>query len=593
MKYKRITTKPITENYLMELLIDRGIINTDNSFITNFFNPKQDIMISSYKLDHIEEGVDLLIKHINNHSKILLPVDPDVDGFTSAATLINYFITILKEKFNFDFEFFYRIPEGKEHGLKTMMDELTKERKYDLIIMADSSSNDYDEHKILKDLGYDIIVLDHHEADRYSESAIVINNQLSQNYENKFLSGVGVVYKFLQVLDEKLAEMTNIDKVYYSNEYLDLVSLGMISDMMKMTTLENRFICQYGLSNIKNQFFKEIIEKQSYSLGNGPLTQIGVAFYITPLINALIRVGSETEKLRLFESFIYPDIIVDSTKRGEKGQKETIVTQSIRNCVNAKAKQNREKEKAIDLLNIQIIENCLDDNKILVLNADELNVSNTLTGLCAMGVAAEKKKPVMLGRLSSDGYLKGSIRGREDSELKDFKAFLLESGFMDYVEGHSNAAGFSIKESNIDKLNAYANEKLKDIDFNEGFYEADFIVRGNCSYLQDLILDLENGKPLWGQGNKEPIIIVENIPMSLSHVQVIGSNSDTLKIEFNGICYIKFKAEEMISRINSIDCSKFSLTIAGRPNVNKWGGRSQPQIFIDEMEINLVQDIDF
>lgn len=122
--------------------------------------------------------------------------------------------------------------------------------------------------------------------------------------------------------------------------------------MMSMNTLENRFICDYGLTHINNEFFKSMIEKQSYSLGDGPLTQIGVAFYITPLINALIRIGSQIEKERLFWAFVKPNLEVPSTKRGEKGQFETVCEQSVRNCVNAKAKQNRFKDKALELLDI-------------------------------------------------------------------------------------------------------------------------------------------------------------------------------------------------------------------------------------------------
>jgi single-stranded-DNA-specific exonuclease len=118
--------------------------------------------------------------------------------------------------------------------------------------------------------------------------------------------------------------MDNCRDTDYAREYIDLVALGEISDMMNMETLENRFICDYGLDNITNKFFKDLVEKQSYSLGSGPLTQIGVAFYITPLINSLIRVGSDLEKERLFEAFIKPETKVPSTKRGEKGMEETI-----------------------------------------------------------------------------------------------------------------------------------------------------------------------------------------------------------------------------------------------------------------------------
>ena len=209
--------------------------------------------------------------------------------------------------------------------------------------------------------------------------------------------------------------------------------------MMPMLTLENRWICDQGLTHINNGFFIELVDKQSFSLGGGPLTQIGVAFYITPLINALIRVGNPIEKENLFRAFIEPELVVPSTKRGDTNGIEKLSTQSARNCANAKSRQNREKEKAAELLDIQIFNNNLDDNKILILNADDLDVSNTLTGLCAMGVAAAHKKPVILGRISPDGYLKGSARGRGESELKDFKAFLHESGLVSYAEGQDVA----------------------------------------------------------------------------------------------------------------------------------------------------------
>jgi single-stranded-DNA-specific exonuclease len=56
------------------------------------------------------------------------------------------------------------------------MNIFTPEKKWDLIVLPDSSSNDYEEHKELADMGYDILVLDHHEADHYSEFATVVNN---------------------------------------------------------------------------------------------------------------------------------------------------------------------------------------------------------------------------------------------------------------------------------------------------------------------------------------------------------------------------------------------------------------------------------
>lgn len=582
MKYIRRTSENFTQDFALNLLKDRGIINEDNKI--PFFNPSSNNEEDPMLLDNIEKGIELLTKHIKAGNEIYLPIDPDVDGYTSAALFYNY----LTDN-NFNANIVYHVPEGKEHGLSTIMNWFDQSTNGALVVCLDSSSNDYEEHEELKKRGYDVLVIDHHEAERYSENAIVINNQLSQDYPNKDLSGVGVVYKFFELFET----MTPASITTPIKEYRDLVALGMISDVMKMNNLENRFICKYGLAHIHNTFFQELVTKQSFSLGSGPLTQIGVAFYITPLINALIRVGNELEKTRLFEAFIRPSVLVPSTKRGEKGKEETICTQSARNCTNAKSRQTRERDKAAELLDIQISNNCLEDNKLLVLSADDLDVSNTLTGLCAMNVAAKYKKPVLLGRISPDGKeMKGSIRSFDNSPLPNLKDFLNESGLMNFVEGHQGAAGFSIPASNVDKLVEYANETLKDVNFNEGYYEADFVVQGNCSYLGEMIADLDSIKDTFGQGNPEPVIVVENITIDPSSISVMGTYQDTVKFNFNGVEYIKFKAKDLISEFRS-HSSKINISVVGNAMINSWGGKQQPQIKINEVEIKDSSIYDF
>ena len=584
MKYIRKTSYDIKENFLENLLIDRKVLPEKENEKDAFYNPTWNNLLDYRLLDNIEAAADMIEKHIKAGNKIYLLVDCDVDGYTSGTLFYDYIIKNYKNDYP-DFSLDYHIPEGKEHGLQTLMKDLGQEKKYDLIVLPDAGSNDVEEHKQLKELGYEICCLDHHLVSKISEDAIIVNNQSSEKYSNKMLSGVGVVYQFLRLLDER-------NNRNCASNYLDLVALGEISDMMGMSTLENRYICDYGLSHINNKFFKSMIEKQSYSLGEAPLNQIGVAFYITPLINALIRVGSQIEKERLFQAFVNPDLEVPSTKRGEKGQIETVCEQSVRNCVNAKAKQNRLKDKALELLDIQIMENCLDENKILILNADDLDVPNTITGLCAMGVAAKYKKPTILGRVSSDNILKGSARGQEESELKNFRSFLLESGYMEFAEGHPNAFGQALKISNIDKLTAYANEKLANINFNEGFYEVDFIVKGNFSKLPELIKDLDKGKKFFGQGCKEPLIAIEDIALSSSSYSIIGKASDTLRFEFNGITYIKFKATDLIEELKEKK-GNLNITVIGRGNINTWGGYNKPQILIDEIEVKESSIYDF
>ena len=63
----------------------------------------------------------------------------------------------------------------------------------------------------------------------------------------------------------------------------------------------------------------------------------------------------------------------------------------------------------------------------------------------------------------------------------------------------------------------------------------------------------------------------------------MGTNKDTVKITKNGIAYIKFKAKDLIEELNKYN--KIKMEIVGRANINEWGGRITPQIFIDDYEV--------
>lgn len=363
-----------------------------------------------------------------------------VDGYTSSALFYNYLMDIYAE---YNPKIDYHVPNDKAHGLEPLMKELTQNKIYDLIVCPDSASNDYEYHKQLKDLGYDILILDHHIASKYSEDAVVINNQLSDNYENKQLSGVGVVYKFFEYCEEK----ENRNSISRSRQYLDLVALGEISDMMNMNTLENRFICEYGLHHINNKILQALIKEQCYSIfgikktawkdsyynnSSNKIDQLTIAFYVAPLINALIRMGTIQDKTMLFQAFI------EQWDSENYSTEEEFYERVAKNCLNAKSRQKNQKNKATNLLDIQIQNNCLENDKVLILSGDDLDVPTTITGLCAMGMVEKYKRPVMLGRVNGTCHLKGSIRGKDNSDLKDFRQFLLDSGYMDYVEGCIN-----------------------------------------------------------------------------------------------------------------------------------------------------------
>lgn len=570
MKYTLVNPN-YSENYIKNLINYRGgdLLELEKCSI-------EDDLESPINLDNIEIAAELLLKSISNlEKKICIIVDCDVDGFTSSTILYKY-INSISPSTKID----YYVHSGKQHGLEDMMDKLIGKTEYSLVCLPDAGSNEENYHKTLKDIGIPVLVLDHHEALSYSQNAVVINNQLSKNYSNKELTGAGVVYQFCRYLDNKLG----INK---ANDYIDLAALGIISDMGSVLTVENYAIIKAGLEcRTKNYFFQTLIEKQAYSIGD--ITDLGpipISFYITPLINALIRVGSMEEKQNLFEAFIDGTQIVPSTKRGEKGVGEELVTQVTRNCVNARARQNRIKDKAMENIGIRIFNQNLMDNKILLIKLDdeEDDFPSELNGLIAMGLAAKYKRPTLVLRENTDGYLRGSIRGLNNSELKSLKDYLESTELFEYCLGHANAAGASIKNSNVSKFLEKSNKDLSDFNFNDGSYEVNFERYSYSQDLEKLVYEICRYKNFYGQNNPEPLIAVKDIHLTKADIVLMGKDKNTLKFEKQGVSFIKFNADEMINQLE--DLEDISVELVGKANINYWGGRATAQIFIEDFNI--------
>ena len=575
MKYKLKEYKGHMPEKMKDLFVERGIKVED---LHRFSKPTyEENYIDPTLLDNMDLGVKLLRKHIAAEHTIDLIVDCDCDGYTSAAQMYLFI-----KKLNPNINIRYYIHEGKQHGLEDQMEKLRILDDLQCLIIPDAGSNDYEYHKELREMGVDILILDHHEADYYSPDAVVINNQLSENYPNKALSGATVVYKFINYYVRNMKQEIK-DYVF---SLIDLAALGAIGDMMDVSDLENRYLFKTGLSNITNFGYRLLIDKQSYSLGDiTKLSPIGIAFYIVPLINALIRVGTMHEKEILFKNFVEGDTLVQSTKRGAKpGQMETIAEQNARNCTNAKARQKRSEDSALDYLSMIIERDHLTDNKLLVINIDDPSkVDSTITGLIAMKVMNVYHRPVLLGRTNEEGELKGSIRNDDKTELKDLRQFLLNSGLCTYVQGHANAAGFCINESDIDRLNEYANEKLKDVDFNEGVYNVDMIFKEDYDCFDRVFDDIDYYHDVFGQNFPEPLIVVEDIPVKVSDIQVMGRIADTIKFIHNGVEYIQFRAKDFLKAIEGKD--EITITVLGRGGINSFMGKNTPQLIISDYNI--------
>ena len=586
MKYQLITPLlPLKDEYTVveRVFAARGMAPED---VEHYLHTTIDDILDPATIERIDEGVKMLISHIAQEDKIFIQVDSDCDGYTSAALLINYINTLFPGFAQNNI--IYRLHEGKQHGLilDTIPDDVG------LVIAPDSSSNDYEVHQQLYEKGVEVLVIDHHEAEKVSEYACVVNNQLC-DYPTKSLSGVGMVYKFCSYIDQIMGE--NI-----ADEFLDLVALGLIGDMMDLRDFETKELIERGLNGrIRNPFFRQMNKVQNYSITKaGGLNPFSIGFYIAPAINAMNRFGSASEKMLLFESMLEFKAyeMIPSTKRGCKGQYETRVEQACRTATNVKKHQDKEVDNSCELIESVIRANGLLNNKLLIITLDKNHsIDRNLTGLIANKFTAKYQRPTLLlietpaEDLDNNEIIlwSGSGRGYVTTDFDDLRGFCRDSGFCALAEGHANACGIIIEDAKLADFIEYSNAKLADCEFTPCTI-VDFIWHG-YDFTGNDVLDIAGLDALWGQGLPQPNIALENLHISPSSINLMSRDKKpTLKIMLpNGVSIIKFGSsiEEYEQLMQTPETGSIVMNIIGKCAINEWNGSITPQIIATDMEI--------
>lgn len=563
------------DNPKQTILLNRGIENWKQ-----YLNLNEGCIHDFNLLKNIDKAVSCFIKHIENKSRIHIVVDSDVDGYTSASMVYRYIKQLEK-----DINVTYSLHSKKQHGIS---EDIEIPKDCELLIVPDAGSNDNEQCKELVEKGMDVIILDHHICDKQNDFAIVVNNQMC-DYPNKNFCGAGIVYKFLKAVDEELWED-------YADKMLDMVALGNISDVMDMRECETRYYVDLGLSKIRSKLFKALIEKQSYSM-NGIVNIISVQFYVTPILNSMIRVGSAEDKDLLFRAFVETDEVFKYKKRGETEESdEDIYTRAARLCYNAKNRQSKIVQKGVDAIDELVQGKEIYNDKVMFINVSDI-LGETLTGLVAIKIAEKYNRPCLLLRrqkVREDGslYYGGSCRNFDNSPIESLKDFLDSTGTFEYVQGHDNAAGISIHRENVTKSIELCNERLADVDFQKCFY-VDFDME--CDDLSvAFIKTIDEMKDIFGQGIKEPLIHIKNIKVYSEDINIMGKNLNSWKVIVgDGYAFVNFNVDintdSLLLKYRELTDEDVEngvilgvMDVVGTVSINNYNGILTPQIIIKD-----------
>ena len=539
-----------------QVLINRGIKDLEQAH--QFLFPSLSHLHSPLMMKNMEKTLERIIKAIFENEKIIIYGDYDVDGITSVAVLI----TFLREV-NADVSYYipHRLSEG--YGLNSEALEKISSLGTNLLVTVDCGIMDFQEIDFAQRNGIDVIITDHHEIPDVLPPAYAILNpkQKGCNFPFKSLAGVGIAFNLIIALRTKLRDMGfwNNQKVPNLKEYLDLVALGTIADIVPLTD-ENRIFVKFGLEQLTNSSRPGIVALKKVSgLKDAVITPGMVGFRLAPRINAAGRLSKGDDSARL--------LITKDLKEAEDIASvldlENTERQQIENCIIEEAKGLVEDNEG------------LLSRKTIILASHDWHPG--VIGIAASRLAEEYYKPTVM--ISMDGGIgKGSARSIEGFHL--YEGLKCCADLLKGFGGHKYAAGLTIDEINIPGFQNLFEEVVK-----KTLSEEDFIPRIridaniNLSELTEGFLGkLEILSP-FGPSNPEPTFC--SSVLSISDSAVVGNGHLKLKVKEGGILYdaIGFNMGKDIFSLNQ--CIKAAFV----PQVNDWNGTRTIQLRLKDIQV--------
>ena len=514
-------------NILATISINRNI--KDVEAMENFLYPKiKNLMSDPFTLKDMDKAANRIAKSILNQEKIVIYADYDVDGATSSAVLKRF----LRE---FDIEATVYIPcrftEGygpNKEAFKQLIDQ-----GHNLIITVDCGTAAFEPIKYAQNNGADVIVIDHHLAqEKLPEAFAVINpNRLDDNFKFKNIAAVAVVFFVITAIRSTLRK-----REYFDNNnkiepdlinYLDLVALGTVCDVMPLVDINRAFV-QQGLKLInqkKNLGLKILADcaninkkSESYHLG----------YIFGPRINAGGRVGKGYLGSVLLSTDSYEEAH-DAALRLEKYNQQR---KSIESLVFDEAIQ-------------YIKQNNLEGNSVLL--ASGKNWHQGILGILASRIKEKYQKPTLIISLN-EGIGKGSARSIKGIDIGMNITIAKEEGLLIEGGGHEMAGGFSIKEEKIDLFYDFLLSKILIKDNHETIYKQAKVLKIDALISADsvnakLFNDLKIAEP-FGQENEKPrfmiskAIICKAWSMATNHIALIVKDEIYNKTSKNLKCIL-------------------------------------------------------
>ena len=492
------------DDLLKNVLAGRGIVSDADT--KQFLNPSiKDSMPNPSVLMDMDRAAKIIADAIQNHQKIAIYGDYDVDGITSTAVFVKYL-----QALGIDVVWHLPTREGEGYGLNNdAIAEIVKDN-VNLMITVDCGISGVEEVAYAKQSGLTVVVTDHHSPDAVlpDADAIVNPKRIDDTSGLSYLAGVGVAFLTVVAVNRELKSRSLdsdlADKVKNENllNYMDFVALGTICDTMPLVDLNRAFVATglkvLGLrQNLGLRVLMDLagIKKPSvYAAG----------FALGPRLNAAGRLDSASPALEL--------LLTDNQ----------LIAHDLANKLHQMNQERIDIQNAIMLAATDMAEKCCQGGKCSLFVCGD-NWHGGVMGIIAGRLKDKYNLPSCVAT-KSDGQINGSGRSIAGVDLGKIIHDALAAGVLSEGGGHAAAAGFSLTEDNEGAFCEFLERAVKE-QLNGEIPQPEIMVDAQLDAggaTMRLIKQLSSLEP-FGQGNPEPTLVLHGC--SLRYASVMGNGS--------------------------------------------------------------------
>jgi len=532
-----------------QLLVQRGINEVDEA--RSFLEIENQDFHDPFALLGMDVAVERIKKAVSEDEMIMVYGDYDADGVTSTSVLM----TALQELgANVEFYIPNRFTEG--YGPNEGAFRFAAEQGVSLIITVDNGISGVQEAAVLKELGVDLIITDHHEPGPSLPDALCIihPNHPEGTYPFKELAGVGVAFKLAHAILGKPPV-----------HLLDLVAIGTIADLVPLRG-ENRLLVKKGLHALRQTSRKGIHSLCKVAGATiADLDEESVGFVIGPRLNAVGRLADADPAVEL--------LMTEDTEEADALAME----------IDA---MNKERQSIVSDITEEAIEQVeslypLKENRVLVIAKEGWNPG--VVGIVASRLVDRYYRPVIILCIDpTTGKAKGSARSIEGFNM--FEELSLNRDILPHFGGHPMAAGMTLLIDDVAHLRAQLNQQAQKLS------DEDFIPITKVDTITPLDeIDLDSIAKVgmlapFGMKNPKPKVLIEK--SSVTSIRKIGANQNHLKLALqkdqstlNGIAFGLGDVADHISPLAKVD-------VIGELSINEWNNTRKPQLFVKDIKVN-------